>query len=231
VLVLSSPRPDKPMMEAFIADARTKYREVFFLGGGGTDLLTRRIGVEPVGSDRFQVPEYDSPMNAYPSGVRRKEFDYGIYRFEDVSGLAHEPVTVIGERDDLQVVRFHAKERDPKSGRTYRWTRDVSYVSLLNVSPETRTVTLWMADGRRPAALERAVVEVSIGEQVLGSATVGPEFVGHAFAVPPELAAAVAASDEPARLRIRSNTWSPRRVLATPDDRELGVMLWKVEVR
>jgi hypothetical protein len=231
VLVLNTPRPDKPAMEAFVADARTKYREVFFLGGGGTDLLTRRLGVEPVGSERFQVPEYDSPTNAYPAGVERKEFDYGIYRFVDVSALAREPVTSIGERDDLQVVRFHAKERDPRSGRPYRWTRDVSYVSLLNVTPRTRAVTLWMADGRRPPAVDRARVEVSFGEQLLGTVTVDAEFRPHEFVVPPELAAAAAASDEPVRLRIRSNTWSPRRALGTPDDRELGVMLSRVEVR
>ena len=231
VLVLNTPRPDKPAMEAFIADARRKYREVFFLGSGGTDLLTRRMGIEPVGSDRFQVPEYDSPMNAYPAGVERKEFDYGIYRFVDVSALAREPAVVIGERDDLQVVRFHAKERDPKSGRTYRWTRDVSYVSLLNVTPDTRVVTLWMADGRRPTAVDRAQVEVSMGERVLGTATVDAEFRAHEFAVPAELAAAAAASDDPVRLRLRSNTWSPRRVLGSPDDRELGVMLSRVEVR
>ena len=231
VLVLNSPRPDKPMMEAFIADARTKYREVFFLGGGGTDLLTKRMGVEPVGSDRFQVAEYDSPMNAYPAGVERKEFDYGVYRFVDVSALAGEPVTVVGERDDLQVVRFHAKEKDPKSGRTYRWTRDVSYVSLLNVTPGTRTITLWMADGRRPASVERAEVEVSVGETVLGRVTVDGDNRPYTFEVPADIAASAAASDEPVRLRLRSNTWSPRRVLGVPDDRDLGVMLARIEVR
>jgi hypothetical protein len=163
--------------------------------------------------------------------VERKEFDYGIYRFVDVSALARAPAVVIGERDDLQVVRFHAKERDPKSGRTYRWTRDVSYVSLLNVTPDTRVVTLWMADGRRPTAADRAQVEVSMGEQVLGTATVDAEFRAHDFAVTAELAASAASSDDPVRLRLRCNTWSPRRVLGSPDDRELGVMLSKVEVR
>jgi hypothetical protein len=231
VLVLNTPRPDKPMMEAFIADARTKYREVFFLGSGGTDLLTRRIGVEPVGSDRFQVPEYDSPRNAYPAGPRRKEFDYGVYRFVDVSGLARASSLVVGERDDLQVVRFHAKEKDPPSGRTYRWTRDVSYVSLLNVTAVTRTIVLSMANGRRPAKAGPATVEVSLDDHVLGTAEVGPEMQPYEFAVPAELAAAAEAADEPARLRLTSSTWSPRRTLGAPDDRDLGVMLSRVEVR
>ena len=205
VLVLNTPRPDKPMMEAFIADARTKYREVFFLGqrrhrpADQTDRCrTCRVG-------SFPGAGYDSPMNVYPAGVERKEFDYGVYRFVDVSALAREPVTVIGERDDLQVVRFHAKERDPKSGRTYRWTRDVSYVSLLNVTPDARSVTLWMADGRRPAAAGVARVEVSLGRTRAGHRQRWTaEFRPHEFAIPPDAAAAIAASDEPGRLRLRS---------------------------
>ena len=52
---------------------------VFFLGGGGTDLLTREISAAPVANDKFQVAEYDAPMNAYPSGARQKEFEYGLY--------------------------------------------------------------------------------------------------------------------------------------------------------
>jgi hypothetical protein len=231
VLVLNTPRPDRAMMEAFIDDARARYRDVFFIGSGGTDLLTRRIGVEPVGSDRFQVPEYESPVNAYPAGPRRKEFDFGIYRFVDVPALARAPDLVVGDRDDLQVVRFHAKEKDPQSGRTYRWTRDVSYVSLLNVTAATRTITLWMADGRRPAALPRAEVEVSLGEQVLGTVTVGGDVRPYAFDVPPELAAAAGASEDPSRLRLRSTTWRPRTAIGAADDRDLGVMLSRVEVR
>ena len=102
------------------------------------------------------MPEYESPVNAYPAGARRKEFDYGVYRFVDVPGLAATPTLVVGERDDLQVVRFHAKERHPH-GLTFRWTRDISYVSLLGITPATRTITLWMGDGRTAGTLAGAV--------------------------------------------------------------------------
>ncbi len=63
--------------------ARSGIETVYFLGGGGTDLLSRDVSVEPVGGERFQVPEYESLRNAYPTHVRRKEFDFGIYRFVD----------------------------------------------------------------------------------------------------------------------------------------------------
>ena len=38
-----------------------------------------RIGTafDPFASERFQVPEYDAPLNAFPRFVRQKEFEYG----------------------------------------------------------------------------------------------------------------------------------------------------------
>src|SRR5206468_1461268 len=80
-LVLNTPKPDPLAFSEFIRWARGRYDTVYFLGGGGTDLLSREVAVEPVGSERFQVPEYESLLNAYPTHVRHKEFDYGIYRF------------------------------------------------------------------------------------------------------------------------------------------------------
>ena len=231
VILLASPAPDKRMVEAFIDDAKKHYREVFFLGGGGTDLLTKRVGVRPVGDDRFQVDEYDAPINAYPHGVKRKEFDYGIYRFVDAQELVSQPAITIGDEDDLQVLRFHAKERDPRSGRTYRWTRDASYLSILSLRPESRRLVLSMANGNRPSSAGVARVVVSIGDVVLGTAVVGAEVIEHVFDIPAEVAARGAASEDPTRVKIAVSTWVPRKVIGAPDDRELGVMLWRAEVR
>ena len=71
---------DKAALAAFLDWARTRYRRVLFIGSGGTDLLSHRYGVRPLTSERFQVPEYDSPLDAYPRFVRQKEFDYGVYQ-------------------------------------------------------------------------------------------------------------------------------------------------------
>ena len=59
VLVLTNPKPDKALFAEFLGWARARYKAVYFIGGGGTDLLSRRYGVAVEGSDRFQVPEYD----------------------------------------------------------------------------------------------------------------------------------------------------------------------------
>ena len=86
MLVLNSARPDKQAFSAFLDWARSRYRRVLFIGGGGTDLLSYRYGVQPLASERFQVPEYDAPLDAYPRFARAKEFDYGVYAFSPAAG-------------------------------------------------------------------------------------------------------------------------------------------------
>ncbi len=81
-------RPDARLAEARQGEvrgvsewARTRYKRVLFMGGGGTDLLSHSYGVKAVWSDRYQVPEFQSALNALPRSVRQKEFEDGIYEF------------------------------------------------------------------------------------------------------------------------------------------------------
>jgi hypothetical protein len=229
VLLLNTPKPDSVTFAEFLRWARAKYRNVYFLGGGGTDLLSREVAVEPVGSERFQVPEYESLANAYPTHVRYKEFDFGIYRFIDPVGHSEGLSVDIGEMDDLYVVRFHAKERDERG--TFRWTRGQSYLSLVGVTADARELVLWMENGGRPPKAAPASVEVFFGETSLGKVVVGKERREYVFDIPPALAVEAAASVDAVTVRLISATWNPRELTGSSDDRDLGVMVDRVEVR
>ena len=229
VLVLATPKPDKALVAGFLEWARSRYAAVYFLGGGGTDLLSRRYGVAVEGSDRFQVPEYESPRNAYPSGSRQKEFDFGIYRFTPPEQVQAWFSLDVGTRDDLHVVRFHAKERNTE--RTFRWTRDTSYVSIVGLPPDASLLTIVMENGGRPPSLPPATVEVSLNGTTLGTATVGPEIRPYSFRVPAEVAAAAAASEDTALLKLVSSTWNPRATMGANDTRDLGVMVDRIDLR
>ena len=230
VLVLNGARPDKAQFAQFLEWAHTRYRRVLFIGGGGTDLLSHDYGVKAVASDRFQVPEYASLLNAYPTFARRKEFEYGIYEFtaaEPIDGTEFD--LDVGFRDDLHVLRFHAKEQT--EGRTFRWTRARSYVSITVIHPESRTLTIWMSNGGRPATVPPADVAVSLFGQALGTLRVTNGFAPYSLPIAPDLASRAAASGQPVELTLVSTLWNPLKALGTGDDRELGVMVDRLAVR
>lgn len=231
VLVLSNAAPDKAMFAAFLESARGTYRRVLFLGGGGTDLLSSRWGVAPIASDRFQVPEYESARNAFPRGVRRKEFDYSVYAFGPPKAPSLAVDLDVGINDDLNVIRFHAKEST--EGRTFRWSQRQSSLVVDRIDAGDRAVSLWMNDGGRPPAAPPADVTVLIKDRVLGTVRVRPGggFNEYVVPIPADVAAAAAATGEPVRITLRTATWNPREILGTSDDRNLGVMVDRVAVR
>jgi hypothetical protein len=230
VLVLATAVPDKATFAAFLDRSHATYRRVLFLGGGGTDLLSSRWSVEPVVSDRFQVPEYDSRRDAYPRYVRQKEFDYSMYAFgPPAAPTAASAALDIGINDDLNVLRFHAKETT--AGRTFRWTQGRSLVVLNHIGAGDRTLALWMSNGGRPAGAPPAEVTVLLEDRVLGTLRVANGFAEYDIDIPADVAAAAAATREPVRVTLGTPTWNPHRVLGTSDDRDLGVMVDRVAVR
>ena len=230
VLVLSSAAPSPQSFAAFLEWARTRYARVYFLGGGGTALLSKRWSASPVLSDRFQVPEYASTLNEYPGGVRQKEFDFGLYELlPPADNQDMEFDLDVGIRDDLNVVRFHAKEM--ADGRTMRWSQDQSFILIPTLKPGAREVVLTMSNGGRPQRSPAAEVSVFLNDQPLGTAKVVDGFKPYAFALPAAVAESAAASDQPARLMLRTPIWNPHEALGVGDNRELGVMLDRVQVR
>jgi hypothetical protein len=230
VLLLASPRPDKEVFARYLEAARSQYRRVLFLGSGGTDLLSHRYGVHSIASERFQVPEYEAPVNALPRVVTMKEFDYGLYEFTPPEPREGRWFDLdLGTRDDLHVLRFHAKEET--DGRTIRWTQRQSFISVTVVSADARQITFWMHNGGRPAAAPPARLEVFFHGEPLGTIPVEDGWREYALPIPPDLAARAAAVGDPVELRLLTTTWNPREVLGANDDRELGIMLDRVAVR
>ena len=234
VLVLSSSRPDKQAFAEFLAWAHVKYHSIYFIGGGGTDLLSPAIAVEPFGAEHFTVPEFESTgVHLYPRHARSKPFDFTVYRFGQRPSPEKTSFRLdVGGHDDLHLVRFHAKERaGTENGLTYRWTQDRSYFSVLNLEPTNRELVLRMSNGGRPDPTTPARVTVYLAEHNIGTAQPGEEFRDHVFAIPPGLAARLAQAGGAAEVRIESTTWTPRDVIGGVDDRRLGVMIDRAEIR
>jgi hypothetical protein len=231
VLVLNTPKPDKAAFAAFLDWARTRYSRVIFMGSGGTDLLSPAWDAHALAGERFTIPEYDAPADAYPRFVRNKEFDYSLYELTPPAADAAQRRfdLDVGTEDDLFVVRFHAKEQT--EGRSFRWSRDRSFIATTNVQPTSREVVLTLNDGGRPAAAPPAIVTVALDNQVLGTIPVTTGFKDYSVAIPPALAARLASEGRAAELTLSTTTWKPETVLGTADPRDLGVMVDRVAIR
>ena len=176
------------------------------------------------------MPEYDSPINAYPKYVRHKEYDFGVFEFTPPQPPSASWFDLdVGVNDDLYVLRFHAKEK--LGARTFRWTRATSFLSITTFAPDAREVTLTMSNGSRAESAPSATVGVYLHGQLLGTVTVTKEFAPYTFRIPPALAERAAAFRDPVELKLVSTLWNPQKSMGTPDDRDLGVMLDRVAVR
>jgi len=161
--------------------------------------------------------------------VRGKDFEYGIYQLS-LEAAADRPFALdVGDRDDLNVVRFGGKETT--DGHTFRWTGPQSFVSINGLTGREREVVLVMNDGGRPAQAPPAIVQVFFNDVHLGDAHVGLGFQPYRFAIPADLVEAAARVDDPAQLKLITTPWNPHRMLGLADDRELGVMVDRVDVR
>ena len=229
VLVLVSPRPERPQFEAFLKDALIRYDRVFIVASYGEDLLSRRIVATPIANARQPLPEYEPrPWNESPGQPGLKTFDYAVFQLQ--LGTPHEgPFTLdVGSHDELNVLRFFPK--DTLEGRSIRWTGPQSFVAVPNLSGAEREVALDMHDGYRSPSAPPADVQVFFDDVRLGQVTVGPGFQTYRLPIPAALVERAAARDDPAQLRLVSTVWTPAEFGRGTDVRSLGVVVGRIEI-
>jgi len=230
VLVLHSARPDKASVLRFLAWARPRYRNVYFMAGGGTDLLSPGVGAEVVTSERFQVPEYErTAYDVYPRSVLLKPFDFTIYRLIESSTTAAPHLLDIGGADDLYLVGFHPKERLGGGDLTFRWTGGTSSL-LMGMPPGGHELLLRMNSGR-PQGVPQPRVTIFLEGREIGNAEPTPGLRDYSFPIPATLASELLARNRPVEIQVVSTTWIPRDVLGGTDSRALGVMVDRAEIR
>jgi hypothetical protein len=88
-----------------------------------------------------------------------------------------------------------------------------------------------MSSGGRPAAADPAMVSVFLDDQLLGTVLVADGFRPYTVAIPAEVSTPASAGGDVVRLRLVTPVWNPQRLLGSPDSRDLGVMVDRVQVR
>ncbi len=229
VLVLATTQPDKSAVARFLDWASGKYRNVYFVAGGGTDLLSSDVGSAVVRTERFQVPEYEkTTYETYPRRSVMKPFDFTIYRLEKTGSTQAPESLDVGGTDDLHLIDFYPKERLGGGPVTFRWSQDSS-VLLMHVPPQSRELALRLSGGR-PRGVPPAQVTILVNGEEIGRAELSNDFREHLFPIRAALAATAGSSDT-SRIEIRSSTWTPRAVAGGSDTRALGAMVDRAEIR
>ena len=230
VLVLHSSRPDKRSVLQFSIWARQRYKNVYFIAGGGTNLLSAGIGAEIVDSERFQVSEYmKTPYDVYPRSATLKPFDFTIYRLVESSSTTAPHSLDLGGADDLYLLDFHPKERLGGGNLTFRWTRDISFL-FMGIQAGDRELTLRLSNGR-PRGVTPPRVSVYLEGHSLGIADPTTDWRDYAFPISGALASELAQRNEPSEIRIQSSIWVPSDGPGGSDNRALGVMIDRAEIR
>ena len=88
-----------------------------------------------------------------------------------------------------------------------------------------------MHDGGRPKSAPPARVELFFGGVAIGTIDVQPGFRTYTLPLPATAVGDAARTDEPAQLRLVSSVWNPRQILNLSDDRDLGVMIDRIEIK
>ncbi|MCX6537550.1 MAG: hypothetical protein NT151_01250 [Acidobacteria bacterium] len=228
VLQVLSPRPDRAAFDRFCQWAIGTFDRVYFVADGGTDITPSGITITPVASQSFEIPEYESALNAYPRGIRQKKFSLSVFQLSRSDEPAVKTDIDVGTLDDVWVLRFYAKEHE--GDVNFRWVRNMSFVSLMGIAPDSRAVTLRMSSGGRPPRAGAARVQVYLNDHLLGDVEVADGFHDYTVPITPAIADEAARKPGASVLRLMSTTWSPKQILGGPDDRQLGVMLDRVRV-
>ena len=229
VLVLELPTPDRRQFERFLASALKKYERVLFVGGGGSDFLSRQLIATPVTFMPLLVPEFETTdWNVLPKEIKKKDLGYSVYQLSLGTNPASGFSIDVGYLDDLNVVRFFARE--VAEGRSIRWTGRQSRVAATGLTGQETEIELVLHDGGRPKNAPPATLDVYFNETPLGRISVGFGFQSYRLAIPASVIQAAAKSDDPAQIRLISSTWVPSQLLGGDDTRELGVMVDRIAI-
>jgi hypothetical protein len=224
VLELARFQPDPERLQHFAADARARYRNVYFVhtAHSGSDFCG--VFLERVEPFAFGTFEWERAYAAKPRGPEFRSFSFTVSRLVPPERIQVPPLPEVdvGGSDDVQVSGFYDKEGG--AGLTYRWTGPCASVYLPGARPGA-TLVVRAGTGRRPAT-RPASVAVSLAGVPLGSFDAGAAWTEHALLLPDPLPAG------PPVLRLDVPAWRPTHTDPTAaDERDLGVMVDRLTIR
>jgi hypothetical protein len=230
VLVLGTDTPKAADVTALVDWGARHFARVLYMGSGGSRLLSRTLDAKFVSEEAISLPEYERSWDHFPASHRQKWFVFSLFQLVPYTAPQAPAGLDLQSGDLFAVTDFYALEQDDEV--RFRWTTDQSFIRLRLPPSRPTKLTLWMGHGGRPSGVRPATVSVYAGQRLLGSVVViSADIHPYGFALPPEVIDEAAGGDGFLEIRLDTPTWNPHFVLGTTDDRNLGVMVTRVELR
>jgi hypothetical protein len=224
VLEMARFKPDPDRLQHLVRAWRPRYRNVYFVhtSASGSDLCG--VFLERVQPFSFGTWEWERAYARKPRGRELRALNFTVSRVVPPEEIQAPPLPLVdvGGTDDVQVSGFFDKEGG--GDLTYRWTGPCASVFLPGARAGA-TLLVRASTGRRPAG-RPAPVTVSLNGARVGEFTAGASWTEHALPLPDPL------PPGPRVLRLDVPAWRPVHTdPAAGDERDLGVMVDRVEIR
>jgi len=163
-------------------------------------------------------------LQKLPQGIENEKRELDVYRLEAIPNLNAVNLTM-DERSVGLIKGFHSMEVEQKLNATYRFTKKVAFVRLMTQGDSGIMIRILFA-ASRPASVPKANVDIAVNDNLLDSLVIeraGPlEFQA---LIPQALLNPITQT-----LKIAVNTWKPIEYGISPDTRELGIAIFRVEM-
>ena len=220
-ILVQQRNPDGEVLRRVIGGWLARGRAVFLVVGWDEfSFFAPDLALAAIGRTQVDLRTLEVTRARVPQAVVNTPIPLRFFQVTGTIGRDRLDVDVGTPAVDLlyDLRGFHGSERDA-AGRAFRWTGSRGSLTL----PAGGAVTL-VVGGPRPAGAPPAEIGVSVGERVLGRRVLGETRQAIRLDLP-EMGA-----PGPIDLEIESTTFQPLSLGSSPDERDLGVQLYRVVV-
>ncbi len=156
----SQPAAYADALAELVARWRNEGREIYLLlSASGANFVLPGFALEPAGSYRFDLPEFEQLAAQKPRNVARLTLPFSVYRLVPAppQTLAAPDLPLDAQSFGAQVHGFHLPEADA-NGEFYSWTSGEAVLRLAPDGELPAQLHLLLAGGERPARMAPAEV-------------------------------------------------------------------------
>jgi len=228
-LLLQQQFPDSQILRDQISAWLQRGREVFFLvTQGDTHFYAPKLELRPYLSRRLDLAVLETTRTGVPQEIVSQSVEMRAFRAQPYEQGPKSSIDVGNYAvDALFVLRgFYGPEKIDAAQPSFRWTSESASIDV----PESTNITL-LLDGGRPRGVHAAKIWLWVDDRLVLEGRVIPNTPTEVTVSVPVVSIGDSGGEGPRLISVRltSNTFNPKDLGISDDDRNLGVRVYRVE--